>query len=108
MRLIVMVQSERPNSYLNKKGDPVNQQILSLLDMSKPACDRLINTFDYVLSEDEKIQFSGKVEEKFLRVAFRNEEEFNGRVRKTGKVYGIATGTAADLEWQQGKETATK
>ena len=102
-RMIVMVQSERPNSFTNNKRETIHQQILSLLDMSRPACDRLINTFDYVLGPDELGAFSGKVEEKFLRVAFRNEEEFNGRVRKTGKVYGIATGDAKDFDWLQGK-----
>jgi hypothetical protein len=84
MRANVQVINERTDSYTGKKGK-VTQRVLSLLDTD--AEHAFLNTFDYVLNEEEGQKHSGKLQGKRLELAITNmEPAFGGRVRARGTI----------------------
>ncbi len=52
------VISERLNSFISTKRGRIEQKILALLDQDDKC--PLINTVDYVLSEDEEKEYAGQ------------------------------------------------
>ena len=87
MRAITQVISERAESFTGKRGK-VNQKVLALLDLDPE--HPFLNTFDYVLSEDEAEKFSGKVQGKKIELGIMNfEPAFGGRMRARGTVLEV-------------------
>ena len=62
MQLNVRVQVDRPDEYVGKSG-LVKNQVITCQDMD-PTGIRLVNTFDYTLTEDEKEKYAGKLLDK--------------------------------------------
>jgi hypothetical protein len=87
MQILVEVQSERAESYVGKKGQ-VNVVRLSCMDRC-PSGARLINTFDYELSDEEKLQYAGKVTDKKLKLNVTDLVPFGGRLRARGKIVEV-------------------
>lgn len=84
MKVRALVISERPEEYTGKRG-LVKQRVLALQDQDKE--DRFINTFDYVMSETEIEQFSGKLQDKVIDLGVTNfEPAFGGRLRGRGRI----------------------
>lgn len=78
--------SERLNTFQGKRG-PVNQQILSLLDLDEFA---FLNTLDYVLNEEEKTKYSGKLVGKRVSIAFTDAKtNFGGRLVLAGRILEV-------------------
>ncbi len=87
MKAKAQVISERADSYVGKRGK-VSQKILSLLDLDNE--NPFINTFDYVLSEDESEKLSGALQGKHIELAITNfEPAFGGRLRARGRVLQV-------------------
>ena len=81
---IFQVISERLNSFESKKRGRIEQKILALLDLDDKC--PLINTVDYVLSEDEEKEYAGKSRGKTIHIG--NEEtkvDFGGRTILRGR-----------------------
>lgn len=81
------VVSERENSFTGKRGK-VEQTILACID--RTAGPKFINTFDYVLTEDERAKHRGKLEGKKVTLGLVNARpEFGGRLRFEGELIKI-------------------
>ena len=79
--------SERLESFTGKKGKVV-QHILALLDLDP---EPLINTVDYVLSEDEQTKYSGKTQGKRIELAIHAVlPAYGGRLRLQGVILSLA------------------
>lgn len=88
MRATTQVISERSESYVGKRGK-VNQKILALLDLEPE--EPFLNTFDYVLKEEESEKFSGKIQGKKVELAINNfEPAFGGRMRARGRILKVS------------------
>ena len=82
--MIVKVQviSERESPYQGKRGK-VEQTILACLDLTPDAA--MLNTFDYVLTEDERERLRGTLQGKKLEIALTDVgAAFGGRLRFRG------------------------
>lgn len=87
MKVKVLVIQERPEEYRSRKGVDVKLTVLTVVDMEEESSDRLLNTFDYVLSEEEANYAGGKLVEKQIVVAVRTlEVKFGGRLRARGRI----------------------
>ena len=84
MKIKVSVISERVDEFQGKRG-PVKQHVLALLDVDTE--HRLLNTFDYVMGEEEVEKWSGKLVNKLVEVGIMAlETAFGGRLRAKGKL----------------------
>ena len=88
MHTKAQVINERLDSYLGKRGK-VEQHIIACLDLD--ATHPLLNTFDFVLSEDEAKQHSGKIQGKKVELGIIGfEPAFGGRMRAKGQILGVS------------------
>lgn len=82
MKVKAQVVSERVDVYQGKRGQ-VQQRIVSLLEVEKDF--RFLNTFDYVMTEDEAKKFGGTLQDKVVGVGIVSmEPAFGGRMRAKG------------------------
>jgi len=82
MQTTILIVSEREDSYTGKKGK-VEQTIVACLDRCK-VCP-MVNTFDYVLTEEERAQHKGKLSGQTVLLNINNiEPAFGGRLRARG------------------------
>jgi hypothetical protein len=87
MIINVRVQVERPDEYVGKKG-LVKQHIITCQDVD-PSGMRLVNTFDYTLTEEEKTKYAGKLLDRELKIGITELMPFGGRLRARGKVMEV-------------------
>ena len=88
MKANAQVINERAESYVGKRGK-VDQTILSLLDLD--TVHPFLNTFDYVMSEEEAKKHSGKIQGKRVELGVTNfEPAFGGRLRARGHIVTVA------------------
>ena len=81
------VLSERANEYTGKKGK-VEQTILSCIDRSPDHA--FVNTFDYLLTPEEREKYRGKLGGKRVTLGLINARpEFGGRLRFDGSLVKI-------------------
>lgn len=86
MRATFQVIYERVEAFTGKRGK-VEQRILSLLDLD---AHPLLNTVDYVLSEDEKTKLAGKCVGKKIELAIAEATiAFGGRLRLKGGILAV-------------------
>lgn len=79
--------SERLDSYTGKRGR-VEQWIVALLDLDKNA---MLNTVDFVLSDEERIKLAGKCVGKTVEMAVTDmKPHFGGRLRVGGQILGLS------------------
>ena len=87
MQARVQIISERPESYMGKRGK-VEQTVLACLDLD--GAYPFLNTFDYVLRDDELKQYAGKLVGKAILLAIVTlQPAFGGRLRATGKILSV-------------------
>lgn len=87
MKANVQVINERAESFTGKRGK-VNQKVLSLLDLDPEVA--FLNTFDYVLNEDEAEKYSGKLAGKRLELGIQNfAAAFGGRYKAQGRILKV-------------------
>ena len=90
MQAKAQIISERNESYVGKRGK-VEQTILACLDLDRT--HPFLNTFDYVLNEEELKQYGAKLVGKtalFGIITF--EPAFGGRLRAKGQVISVGPG----------------
>ena len=79
------VISERLNSFISTKRGRIEQKILALLDLDDKC--PLINTVDYVLSEDEENDYAGKSRGKTVHIGIEEATvDFGGRTILKGRI----------------------
>ena len=79
------VISERINAFDSKKSGRIEQKILALLDQDDNS--PMINTVDYVLSEDEEREYWGKSRGKSVLVGIEDTSvDFGGRTILKGRI----------------------
>jgi hypothetical protein len=78
MIVTVQVVSDRADEYLGKKG-LVKQQIITCQDMDKSGY-RLLQNFDYSLSDPEKEKYAGKLLDKIIQIGVRELTPFGGSI----------------------------
>lgn len=84
MRATAQIINERSESYQGKRG-VVKQQIACCLDTDPE--HPFLNTFDFTLSDDEIVKFSGKLTGKRVEIAITNmDTSFAGRIRARGTI----------------------
>ncbi len=87
MQVKVQVVSEREESFAGKRGK-VEQHILSCLDLDPN--QPFLNTFDYLMSDEETKQHFGKLRGKTVNLGVINfEPAFGGRMRGRGKLVSV-------------------
>lgn len=88
MRMQVNVVADLPDEYRDKKGALVRTQVFTCQDVD-PSGARLKNTFDYVLSEDEKERFAGKMMDKVITLDVYElaPPPFGTRMRARGRIH---------------------
>jgi len=84
MVIKVNITSDRPDEYIGKKG-LVKSQVITCQDVD-PSGFRLLATFDYTLSEDEKTKYAGKLLDKQITLGVRELNPFGGRLRARGAI----------------------
>jgi hypothetical protein len=83
MQANAQIINERLESYMGKRGK-VEQHIVSCLDLD--AANPFINTFDYLLRDEEAEKHSGKIQGKKVQLGITAfEPAFGGRLRAKGK-----------------------
>lgn len=89
MRMNVEVVSDQPNEYI-KNGVVHKQQMIACMDRCQSGA-RLVNTFDYILSEDEKNKFAGKLLDKRITLDVTElSVPFGSRLRARGKIHEVS------------------
>jgi len=84
MKLHVQVISERDSSYQGKRGR-VEQVLVACLDLCPVS--PMLNTFDYVLTDDERERLRGTLQGKKLELAVEEAKpDFGGRLRFRGRI----------------------
>lgn len=81
-----MIADQRHETW-GKDGDKGEAHVLTCLDMSASG-ERLINTFDYNLREEEFAAYSGKLAEKIIELVVTefNPTNFGSRLRARGRI----------------------
>ena len=80
-----LVISERINAFNSKKGNRIEQKILALMDQDDQC--PMINTVDYVLSDDEEKDFWGKSRGKSVQIGIEQTKvDFGGRTILQGRI----------------------
>lgn len=81
------IVSERENSFTGKRGK-VEQTILACIDRSQGP--KFINTFDYLMTDEEREKHRGKIEGKKVTLGLVNARpEFGGRLRFEGTILKV-------------------
>jgi len=89
MRIKAQCLSDDSGGYTGSRG-LVKYQQLALLDVSEPVESRMINTFDYRMTDVEKEAYAGKCLGKTLTVDVKDWEVFNSRLKvKTGRIVDV-------------------
>ena len=79
------VISERINAFESKKRGRIEQKILALLDQDD-VCP-MINTVDYILSDDEEKDYWGKCRGKSVQIGIEQTKvDFGGRTILQGRI----------------------
>jgi hypothetical protein len=87
MQVKAQVVNEREESFVGKRGK-VEQHILSCLDLDTN--HPFLNTFDYLMSDEETKQHFGKLRGKTVNLGIINfEPAFGGRTRGRGKLVSV-------------------
>jgi hypothetical protein len=87
----VQVVSERQDSYMGKRGK-VEQTILACLDLTPEGA--MVNTFDYILTEEERARLQGTLQGKKLHLVLIDiGPVFGGRLRFRGSILESAPTT---------------
>ena len=89
MTIKALVMSDRPDEYMGKKG-LVKQQIISVMDQSETG-ERLAQPIEYSLTDEEKTQYAGKLQDKVIMLGIRELTPFGGRLRARGKIVSLVT-----------------
>lgn len=87
MTIIATVLSDRPDEYTGKKG-LVKSQVLNLLDV-EPGENRCSTILEYTLSEAEKTEHAGKLQDKRVKFGIREFASFGNRIRVRGKIVEV-------------------
>lgn len=87
MIIKVRIHSERAESFTGKRG-VVNQVNLTCQDID-PSGVRLANTFDYAMSEEEKLKYAGKLLDREAVIGIHDLTPFGGRLRARGKIIEV-------------------
>ncbi len=87
MQINVRVQVDRADEYVGKKG-LVKNQVITCQDMD-PSGVRLVNTFDYTMTPEEKDKFAGKLLDKDVTLGIYELIPFGGRLRARGKIVNV-------------------
>jgi hypothetical protein len=87
MTIKAMVLSEVPDEYTGKRG-LVKSQVLNLLD-AEPGINRLAQTMQYTLTEEEKLKYSGKLDNKVIALGVRQISLFGAFVRVRGQIVSV-------------------
>ncbi len=90
MQINVRVQVERPDSYMSKAGKQVNSVLLACQDID-PSGVRLMNTFEYTMTDEEKAKYAGKLMDRELILGVHEFYPFGGRLRARGKIMSVPT-----------------
>jgi len=86
MKAECLVVAENANSYFGKKGQ-VNQQRLTLLDNDGET--RLLNTFDYDMTDEERNKHSGRIAGKVIKLGIQDLMPINGRLKARGRILEV-------------------
>ena len=87
MTIKAMVLSEIPDEYTGKKG-LVKSQVLNVLD-AESGVNRLTQTMQYTLTEEEKLKYSGKLDNKVINLGIRQVSLFGATVRVRGQIVSV-------------------
>ncbi len=87
MQISVKVQVDRADEYVGKRG-LVKNQVITCQD-TDPSGIRLVNTFDYTLSQEEKDKYAGKLLDKDIVLGVYELTPFGGRLRARGKIMQV-------------------
>jgi len=89
-RMKTLCISDEPGGYTGKAGRVEFQQ-LALLDQDDSQHGRLIQTFDYRMSPEEKAKYAGKCMGKTVVLDVRELEIFSSRLRiRAGSIVEVA------------------
>lgn len=88
MTITGLVLSDRPDSYTGKKG-LVTQQIVNVIDQ-EPGVNRLGQPLEYAMSDDEKLKYAGKLQDKTIKLGIREIVPFGGRLRVRGQIVEVS------------------
>ena len=87
MQSRVQIISQRIESYTGKRGK-VEETVVACLDLD--GTHPFLNTFDYVLREDELKQYAGRLVGKAITLAIVTfQPAFGGRLRAGGKILSV-------------------
>jgi hypothetical protein len=87
MQARAQIISERQELYTGKRGR-VEQTVLACLDVDRT--HPFLNTFDYVLTEDELKKHAGKLVGKTVQLGINAfVPAFGGRLRARGEIIGV-------------------
>jgi len=81
------VLSEIPDEYTGKRG-LVRSQVLQVLD-AEQGINRLAQVMQYTLTEDEKLKYSGKLDNKVINLGVRQISLFGAFVRVRGQIVSV-------------------
>jgi len=84
MTIKALVVADVPDEYTGKKG-LVKQQNLTILDQ-EPGVNRLKQPLEYSLSDEEKVKYAGKLQDKVITIGIREIIPFGGRLRVRGQI----------------------
>ena len=87
MTIKALVLSDRPDEYTGKKG-LVKQQVITVIDQ-EAGVNRLTQPLECSLSEDEKLKYAGKLQDKIIRLGVREIVPFGGRLRVRGQIVEV-------------------
>lgn len=85
MQIVGLVISDVPDQYTNQKGQVIRSQMLSVVDQEQNGV-RCKQSCDYILSDDEKEVWSGKLQDKKIVLGISEISIFGGRPRFRGKI----------------------
>jgi len=90
MRVKTKCLSDDPGGYQGAKG-AVKYQQLALLDQSEPVESRMVNSFDFRITDEvDREKFAGKCLDKIVVIDIKDFEIFNSRLKvKSGKIVEV-------------------
>jgi hypothetical protein len=87
MTIKALVLSDRPDEYNGKRG-LVKQQVITVIDQ-EPGNNRLTQPLEYSLSDEEKLKYAGKLQDKTIKLGIREIVPFGGRLRVRGQIVEV-------------------
>lgn len=87
MTIKALVISERSDEYTGKKG-LVKQQLINVTDR-EPGSHRLVQPLEYALSDEEKNQYAGKLQDKVIELGVHEIIPFGGRIKVRGAIVSV-------------------